>query len=290
MALRRNKNSNQPRSPKQGRLRTPVTTYYRSENKSESSPFVKKAAPRQTRKYFLGFLDLILIVILLVAIGYAMLVSSKPKVIASDLSYRSQSTYEAAIAQQLSNLKNRNKVSFNEKAIADNLQQKFPEISAVNVELPFFSQQPVFRLKISRPSFVLNTQGQNFIVSTKGIAVAKSTDFPTIQGLQTVTDQSSYKITPGIRVLDTDSTNFISSLISQYKFQKIEVQSLVMPPKPQELDLRAKGQSYYVKFYLRGDVASQTGQYLAARKHFTESGQSPNQYLDVRVPGKIFYR
>ncbi|HSW79043.1 MAG TPA: hypothetical protein VLF88_03455 [Candidatus Babeliales bacterium] len=290
MALRRKQTDNKVRSPKQSTLRQPLTTYYRSENKSDASPFVKKSAPHKSRKYFLGLLDVVLIIILVAAIGYSMLVSPKPRVIASDLSYRSQDAYQSAIAQQLSSLKNRNKISFNENSIADNLQRKFPEISAVNVELPFFSQQPVFRLKISRPSFVLNNQGQNYVISMKGVAVAKSRDFPDVKDLQTVTDQSSYKISPGTRVLDADSTNFISNLISQYKYQKIEAQSLVMPPKPQELDLRVKGQPYYVKFYLRGDVANQTGQYLAARKHFAESGQSPSEYLDVRVPGKIFYR
>jgi hypothetical protein len=63
-----------------------------------------------------------------------------------------------------------------------------------------------------------------------------------------------------------------------------------LPPKAQELDLRASDQSYYVKFYLGGDAMIQTGQYLAARQKFAQTKQQPGEYLDVRVSGKIFYK
>ncbi|MGH7156635.1 MAG: hypothetical protein ACREGG_00760, partial [Candidatus Saccharimonadales bacterium] len=87
-----------------------------------------------------------------------------------------------------------------------------------------------------------------------------------------------------------DSVGFINTVIAECKHSKVPISSLVLPTTPQELDLHTADQPYYVKFYLGGDVLNEAGQFLAARNHFAQTKQSPSQYLDVRVQGKIFYK
>jgi hypothetical protein len=70
----------------------------------------------------------------------------------------------------------------------------------------------------------------------------------------------------------------------------VPISALSLPAVPEEIDLRASDQPYYVKFYMGGSAVLQTGQFLAARQHFKQTGQLPAQYLDARIAGKVFYK
>jgi hypothetical protein len=63
-----------------------------------------------------------------------------------------------------------------------------------------------------------------------------------------------------------------------------------LPSTAEELDIHTPDRPYYVKFYLAGDALLQTGQYLASRHQFDTTNSQPAEYLDVRIPGKIFYK
>jgi hypothetical protein len=280
------------RSPKIGSPRQPtLTSYYRSKGSPEDpSPFSKKKPGSGGRKVLLGFLDIVLVAVILIGLGYSLMVRANPKIIASDLSYHSIDDYQQVATGQLRLLKNRNKVTLDEQAIALKLQKQFPELSRVQVELPFFSEQPTIRLTIARPSLFLKSQADEYVVSAAGVAVGRADQLPNIKGLTHVSDDSGFKVKPGVQVLSSNSINFINSLIGQCQYAKVPIASLTLPPLAEELDLRTKDQPYFVKFYLGGDVLSETGQFLAARKHFSDIHQQPSQYLDVRVAGKIFYK
>jgi hypothetical protein len=77
--------------------------------------------------------------------------------------------------------------------------------------------------------------------------------------------------------------------LAQTRRAGVPIKSLTFPPLAQELDLATEDQPYFVKFYLGGDPLVQAGTFLAARHQFS-SGVKPSVYLDVRVPGKIFYK
>jgi cell division septal protein FtsQ len=284
------KQTNQRQTKSQAARRSPITTYYRSENQESQSPFTRKAPKKRSRRYLLGALDVVLVIVVLFGLGYSLLVTPDPKVIASSESFHSQANYRSAAAAQLKQFNNRNKITFNEQAIAKQLEKQFPEINDVQIELPLFSEQPTIRLSISEASFYLNSHGNRYIVDSSGKAVARASDLPAIKNLTAVDDQSGYPDGVGRQILSSSSVIFISNLMAQARNAGVPVTSLTLPAIPQEIDLRTKDQPYYVKFYLDGDVLAQAGQFLAARKHFIQAHQAPSQYLDVRVSGKIFYK
>jgi hypothetical protein len=274
--------------------RVPLT-YYRSARSSDTSdsPFEKKTprAPGKARKWLLGIIDLILLGFLIIGLLYSMLVKAEPKVAVSDTSYHSSDTYRLEAERLFKSVGNRNKVTLNEQAVIKAMQQKFPEIAGGTIELPLFSQKPTLRLSVSPPAFKLKTTASSsYIIDADGKAVAKTRELPGIKNLPEIVDQSNFRTEAGKQVLNSDSVAFISTVLAECHHGNVTLKTLSLPSRAQELDVAAIDQPYYAKFFVGGNAVVQTGQFLAARHQFEASGSQPSQYLDVRVPGKIFYK
>lgn len=271
--------------------RAPITSYYRSSDEpAKTSPFKKRQPKTNHRKVLFGAIDIILIMLLVFGLIYSLILKPQPKIVASDLSYHQLADYDNKITPLFRNFNDRNKVTFNESAITSAVQKQFPEVQAVRVELPFFSEVPIVRLSVSPPAFNLHSGSRSFIVDSQGIVVAKTTDLPKLHALVNLIDQSGYPAVIGQPVIGSSAVDFINIVTKQSTRAKVPISSLSLPPLAQELDLRTSDAPYYVKFYLGGDALTQAGQFLAARHQFAQSHQSPAEYLDVRVSGKIFYK
>ena len=282
------------RSPARDAATAPPAKYYRSGQLSDkaASPFKPKPKVKKSavRKFLFGIADTMLIVLLLIGLVYSMLVRPNPKVITTSNVYHAVAVYQEAAIKQFQQLKNRNKVSLDETGIVNALQAEFPEIASASVELPLFGETPILHLNISAPSFVLASGGKAYIVDSQGVVVGEATDFPAVKNLPQVIDQSGFGVKIGSQTLSADNVAFINTLVAEAKQANVAIASLTLPSLAQELDLRTSDRGYYVKFFLGGDAAQQSGQFLAARHDFDQSGNQPSQYLDVRVAGKIYYK
>ncbi len=286
--------SKTPRSSKQSQdsyKRTPLNTYYRSKNENlPASPFERKPLKKNHRRFVIGIVDILVIILLLAGLINSLMLSSNPSVSVTDLTYRSAKVYSAEVRTSFGGYKNHNKVTFEEQAVISKIQNQFPEVQAVQIELPFFSEQPKAKLIISPPAFKITSNNQAFVVDSQGVAVAKAETLPTSKNLVTLNDQSGFNAQLGRQILSTQSVQFIQSLITQTQHAKVPISSLSLPALPQELDLHISDQSYFVKFYLGGDADLQLGQFLASRQKFAQAHITPSEYLDVRVSGKVFYK
>ena len=280
------------RSP-EPRRRPPTSNYYRSgaaSNPSSDSPFKKKAKKSSGVSRFLArFVDIIFVMALLIGLGYSLTVSSNSKIIVNDSFYHSLDNYRDSTKHYLTAIKDSNKISFDENGISNGLMLDYPEIDNVTVELPVFSQQPVIRITVAAPSFILSSGGQRYVIDANGKAIGLISNFRKTSSLPVLTDQSNYPVKVGKAVLSSSDIAFIESVISESDKAGVKIDSLMLPNTPAELDLKPAGKSFLVMFYLPGDSAVQIGQFLAAMHQF-ESGEQPTQYIDVRVAGKIFYK
>lgn len=282
---------NRPSSKTGSAGRAPVNIYYRSRRRESDSPFQRKTPKGPgRRKILLGFLDIILVLLLLIGLVYSLIVTPHPKLVINNSAFHRVAEYQTAADKIFSTIKNRNKITFDQQAITDALKKKFPEIVSADIELPIFSQEPTLRLDISKASLRLESGATNYIVDSQGVIVFKGQGFPAADRLPKVIDKSGFTTKLGSHVLSASSINFIKALYAQCQHSKVPLASLTIPTVAQELDLRAKDQRYYVKFFLGGDPLTQSGQYLAARKHFSDIHKQPASYLDVRVNGKIFFK
>lgn len=214
------------------------------------------------------------------------MVKTNPKITINSTAYHPQNIYKEAAHKYLGSVNNRNKVTLDGQKIVVSLKAQFPEIANASVELPILDQTPIVHISVASPSFVLENNGQDYIVDSQGVAVGKSQSYPSIKNLSVVTDRSGFNAQEARQVMSAASVKFITVLITQLQHAKVPVASITLPPSAQQLELRTKDKSYFVKFYLGGDPLQQVGQLLAIR----HSNTQPAQYLDVRVPGKVFYK
>jgi hypothetical protein len=278
------------RSPKNYR-RAPIANYYRAaKDPSAQSPFRRKQAKTNRRMVLFNIADILLLAVVIIGLIYSLILRHDPAIKADSVQYHSAAVYKSEIAPLFSGLKNSNKLTFDEASVVRAIQAKFPEVRSARVELPFFSEQPVAWLSISPPAFSLVNDQSSYLIDTQGVAVARSSDIPAIKNKVVVQDQTSFNVKLGQQILSSDGVSLINTVIAQATQAKVPISTLSLPPRAQELDLKTADQPYYVRFYLAGDALNQTGQFLAARHQFATSGKSPSQYLDVRVPGKIFYK
>lgn len=285
----------QPRRSAARQAAPPATKYYRAGSITDkSSPFeTKKLQPkksRRSRKLLLGAADSLVLLALGFGLVYSLIVRPDPKISASSTVYRSPAIYRQAAIKQFQIFKNRNKITLDDQTITKNLQTMFPEIASGSVELPLFGETPIVHLNIAAPSFFLNSGSNLYVVDAEGYVVGKSTDLPGIKNLLTLSDQSGFSAKIGRQAMSSANVSFINTVVAEAKRAKVPISSLTLPALAQELDLRTSDRGYYVKFFLGGDVLQETGQFLAARHNFDQSGNQPGQYLDVRVPGKIYYK
>jgi hypothetical protein len=252
---------------------------------------MKRVSRKGWRQSRLGRLaDYGLGLLLVLFLIYSLSVSAQPSVSVSDTAYHPVKDYQEAANGLFAALKNRNKVTLDEQGIAKRLKATFPEISDITIRLPLIGQTPRLYIEVSKPVIQLDSQGRAYVINSDGKAAGDDGSLAKFPGLIRVEDQSGFEIKLGQPVLSAGEVAFIRALDAQARKNAVAVASLNLPPRPQELNLRTADKGYYVKFYLGGNAASQIGQWLASRAQFEREGGGPGEYLDVRVPGKVFIK
>jgi hypothetical protein len=270
--------------------------YYRSAPKSTKSPFQKKKTTPQPRRTFSQILWWLVIFMGSAVILYSLVLHAEPKLAINSAIYRPDETYKQAVAAELNRFVNRTKLTFDDHQLQARLQSQFPEISGVTVSLPLIGQAPTVKLNIAQPSLILKTGSttpglaEQLIVDTSGTVIGPQSDFPKVKNLPLISVNSDVGAKTGETILSASEVGFIQTLITQAKQAKVPIASVSLPTSAPEIDLRTADRSYFVKFYLGGDALTQTGQFLAARQQFDQTSKQPQQYLDVRVNGKVFYK
>lgn len=243
----------------------------------------KKITVKKLRNY-------LVVILLLFIIVHNLIIKPDPKVTTTSTVFHSVATYHEALKTEYQSFFNRNKITINKNAIEKNMRKKFPEITKMNLSTSLFSQIPQAKIIIDGPRVVLNSGLDSYVINAQGVAVAKASSLPLASKLPVLIDQTNFQIEIGKQVLATHEVDFIGSILSQCSRSQVPVVSLTLPSLAQELDLKTADKNYYVKFYLGGDPIIQIGQFLAARHDFDTKNQQPGTYLDVRVPGKVYYK
>ncbi len=258
---------------------------------ASASPFQKRPAKSRTaRRPLTSLKNLLILAFIGVGIIFCLIINPKPHTVVSSSAYHPASAYEAAVTKAFTSPRNRTKLTLDRAGLGRALKKQFPEIDNLEIDVPIFSQIPTVHLGIAVPTFSFASGGKSYIVGSNGVVVGLSSQLAIASKLPDVIDQSGFEAAPGKQVLGTEAVAFINSLLSQSVRGGVKVTSLTLPPAASELDLRAQNQPYYVKFYLDGDVTLQAGQYLAAKHKFDSEHTQPDQYLDVRVAGKVYYK
>lgn len=261
-------------------------------NRDTQFEIANKPKPKWRRRTLTYTLAIIVIGVII----YALTLSTAPKVVIIGQSNQTimqpSSAYEQA-AQKLfsSSLQNRIKILVNTDKLADTLESQFPELNGVSIIIPLLGHTPTLEIRPSQSILLLsNPQGQ-FVINQQGNAVLKlSSSVSNKFSLPVVTDDTGFKVVLGQEALSTTSVTFIKTIIDQFAAKNVSIQSMTLSTTPYELDVRVGGKPYYIKFNLLADPLYSAGTYFATVKLFTASNPAPTQYIDIRIPGRAYYK
>lgn len=291
MRLLNNKNTSKKRRVSTSGGRIGPTYYASSPKSSATSPFKKKIPVKKSQTRFSRrVLNLALLLVIAAIVIFCLILKPNPKTVVNSSAYHPASVYKTAADNAFKAFRNKTKLTLDEKGVIAALKKQFPEIDSVKIDVPIISQIPTLRITIAAPTFNFSSSNKLYIMGSNGVISRLSSELAGAAALPTVIDQSGFSASPGKQVLGTETIAFINTLLAQCARAGVKVQSLTLPAAAQELDLRVQNQTYYVKFYLGGDALNQAGQYLAAKHKFDSENSQPQQYLDVRVTGKVFYK
>lgn len=228
--------------------------------------------------------------------------SRQPKIVilpssANASSYlKSQAVYRQAAAELMSKASGSfTKITINSAGLADRMLAKFPEIKNVSLVLPVLGHRTIFYLQPATPALIITANNQtSYLVAVSGRVLLK-TAHPNIFSqlkLPLVSAQTSELPSVNNQAMPRSDVAFIQLVQAQFKAAGIGVGAMILPPASRELDVRPSGEPYFVKFNLQdySDAKLQIGGLLAVRHYLSSKGQTPTQYVDARLPGRVYYK
>ena len=243
-----------------------------------------------------------LIILVLAALASAVNVlslSTDAKVIplttsSSQTLLRPASVYEAAASRQLSHsVWNYNKITINASGLSRQLLSQFPELSSVSVTIPLLAHRPLVYVEAAQPALILISSNGSYIVDTSGKALISAATPVGLNRpqLAQLTDQSGLRIQTGKQALPASDISFIQDVIAQLAAKQYTVSGMALPAAASELDVKLKGQPYFVKFNLdSNNPRGEAGTFLATIAQLKRQNITPAQYVDVRVDGRAYYK
>lgn len=220
--------------------------------------------------------------------------STSPQVVVlgkTDVSatYLQTTTVYAEAAHKLlaGSITSHSKLTVNLNGTSVALERQFPELQAVSMTVPLVSSRPIVYVQIAQPSMVLQTGHGNYALNKSGFVLAKLHTIPS--GVPLVVDQSGGSPRPGKQYLASSTVGFVQTVSYQLAAAKLNVSTFVLPSSSlYELDVRLDGQPYSIKFSLQGDALIQSGAAIATVQQLGST--TPTQYVDVRVPDRVYYK
>jgi len=201
---------------------------------------------------------------------------------------RSSDVYRKAVHKLLNgSITNRSKLTINADGVAHTLQREFPELQTVSVTVPLVGNRPIVYIQIAKPAMVLQTARGIYAVNGSGVVLSALRELP--PDVPVVADQSAAVPQVGRQAIPGSTVHFVQAVAYQLKAADIAINTFVSSVKtPYELDVRLEGRPFVVKYNLQGDAVEQSGTVVAALQHLEDA--TPSEYLDVRTPGRVFYK
>lgn len=321
--LRRKRNTTTQAAPRRSPVsseRTPVFSYYSGQRRaatahpdgrtqmksaSVSSGRGENELARQNRNSLLGghkfawrHVPTYLAVLMFVcAFLYVLSLSSDPRVVVEQqpgIIQRDAAVYESEVRTLWNkSFRNRSKLTTDTVSTRKAILDQYRELGNVRIQLPLVGRRATIVLVPEVPVLQIQAQNGLFYVDATGKALIDTSYVKQVDTVPTVLDDSILTVDPGKPVLSQAQTTYIVELFSELAATNLKVDSVTLSNQSaNQLDVRLTGQKYFIKFQMDSDsdVRQAVGAYLVVRKKFESEGQGPSEYIDVRIPEKVFYK
>ena len=234
------------------------------------------------------------VAVVMLCTGKVLLLTTDPKVVvlgqsSVNSSYaQPTSTYAAAAHRLLARSPaNHTKLTADLDGTAAALQAEFPELQDVSLEARLVGSRPILYVQVTQPSLVLQTTHGNFALNSEGITLARLQKLPS--DIPLLVDQAGTTPRVSKQALPSGTVAFVRTVAYQLHAAGLHVSAFTLPAdKPFELDVRFEGKTYYVRYNLEADAPTQSGATIATLQQL--GTHQPAEYLDVRTPGRVYYK
>lgn len=236
----------------------------------------------------------LLLIVVIVCVGKMLMLNTDPKIVivgetATSSTYlQPTAAYEAAAKKILSgSIANRTKLTVDAEGLSQQLKQEFPELEDVSISIPLVNSRPVVYIQPTDPSLIAQTTQGNYALNKSGIVLTALRSLPS--GIPVLVDQSGLVAHLGKPLMPSSTVSFVQTVLYQFTAAHLSITAFVLPGNsPYELDVRLGGKPYMIRFNLEADSLTQSGAAIATIQQLGST--NPSSYIDVRTPGKVYYK
>ena len=239
--------------------------------------------------------SMIAIGIIVGCVGYNFMLSTTPRIIVSGQDsnqtlLQDNTVYQKKITQLLQgSVLNRTKITIDTVVLGERITKEFPEVTHVRVSIPVIGQKPIVYVEPSEPAYILQTASENYVLDSTGAALATVVS-GNLVATPRVIDESGVTVTPGKQAIPQSVVAYMQQIERQLNAKSLRITEFRLPAGSQLLVARIAGTTYSVRFSVRQPVIQQVGTYIAAREEMIARNVSPTQYVDVRVPERVYFQ
>ncbi|MCA9331205.1 hypothetical protein KC957_04080 [Candidatus Saccharibacteria bacterium] len=234
----------------------------------------------------------------LIGILWALSLSGSPRVVVERVSGISPERDAQQYTQGVSDIwsgswRNFSKLTTDTDHTEQEILSKYTELSQVRIQLPLLGRRPTIVLVPTAAAFRIESGGKAYYVSPDGKALLDTSVVDTGSSLLTVNDETSVEVSSGKQILSHAAAQFLVQLDAQLRAERVNSPVLTLSNQAaNQVTMKTPDHDYYVKFQIDdpATVRQAVGSYITVRNHFASSGSRPGEYVDVRIPDKVFYK
>lgn len=189
---------------------------------------------------------------------------------------------------------NRTKLTINKDKIVGQIGNDLPELENVKILTGLLQHRALVEYRTADPALLLQSQGETYPVSVHGKVLCNINDkqqSQQIDNFPVVIDNSQRETGKGGAALTTVQVNYVREIYLQAKNKGTTLDTLELMANGVEIHAKfSDNPSYFVKFSIETNARQSIGTYFAVKEKLTDSGETPKEYIDVRVPEKAFVR
>lgn len=178
--------------------------------------------------------------------------------------------------------------TLDQKQLSDYMQREAPEIDSVNVGASFGLGHAKLELELRTPTASWQVGSRRYYVDTAGRTFERNYY---AEPLVVIQDQSGIRAEAGQQIASQRLLSFIGQIVAGAQAYNLQpIQQVIIPPGVlREIDIVLDGRGYRFRLSVERDPAGQVGDLASAIKYLDTKKLTP-QYVDLRAPGKAYYR
>lgn len=170
--------------------------------------------------------------------------------------------------------------------LARALKSDYPTINKLNINRTIFLKLHINAIE-RKAVLVWQTGGSRWVVAEDGIILRPAKEGEAFAG--TILDTANLPVKAGDQVANRQFISFVHDVYAKAKDHGFTIQRSAIESTTRELKVTLDS-----GIYIRFDTTREAGEQLAAAQDALEAARKnnkpPREYLDVRIPGRVYYR